>query len=96
MSNITRQQQADLAVDAYNIRTVTKEGEEGIRISGNRYKILAIHNNRSTGYHGTVYQDVRSNEIIVAHREDGTRFRRLARCLYRLDDGLQQCQLSGC
>ena len=68
MSNITRQQQADLAVDAYNIRTVTKEGEEGIRISGNRYKILAIHNNRSTGYHGTVYQDVRSNEIIVAHR----------------------------
>lgn len=67
MSNITRQQQADLAVDAYNTRTVTK-GNKKITIEGNDYKVLAAHNNRATGYHGTVYQDVRTNEIIVAHR----------------------------
>ena len=67
MSNITRQQLADLAVDAYNTRTVTK-GNKKITIEGNDYKVLAAHNNRATGYHGTVYQDVRTNEIIVAHR----------------------------
>ena len=67
MSNITRQQQANLAVDAYNTRTVTK-GNKKITIEGNDYKVLAAHNNRATGYHGTVYQDVRTNEIIVAHR----------------------------
>ena len=68
MSNITRQQQADLAADAYNTRPVTKPNDKPIFIEGNYYKVLAVHNNRSTGYQGTVYQDVRTNEIIVAHR----------------------------
>ena len=68
MSNITRQQQADLAVDAYNSRTVTKPWDKPINIGGHDYKVLAVRHNRSTGYHGTVYQDVRTNEIIVAHR----------------------------
>ena len=67
MSNISRQQQADLAVDAYNTRAITK-GNKTITIGDNEYKVLAVSHNRSTGYHGTVYQDVRSNEIIVAHR----------------------------
>lgn len=67
MSNITRQQQADLAVDAYETRKITKPGES-ITIGENDYRVLAVHNNRSTGYQGAVYQDVRSNEIIVAHR----------------------------
>lgn len=67
MSNITRQQQADLAVDAYETRKITKPGES-ITIRENDYRVLAVHNNRSTGYQGTVYQDVRTNEIIVAHR----------------------------
>lgn len=67
MSKITRQQQADLAVDAYNYQTVT-EGDNKITIGGNDYKVLAVHNNRSSGYHGTVYQDLRTKEIIVAHR----------------------------
>ena len=67
MSNITRQQQADLAVDAYETRKITKPGES-ITIGENDYRVLAVHNNRSTGYQGTVYQDVRTNEIIVAHR----------------------------
>lgn len=67
MSNITRQQQADLAVDAYETRKITKPGES-ITIGENDYRVLAVHNSRSTGYQGTVYQDVRTNEIIVAHR----------------------------
>ena len=67
MSNISRQQQADLAVDAYNTRAITK-GNKTITIGDNEYKVLAVSHNRSTGYHGTVYQDVHTNEIIVAHR----------------------------
>lgn len=66
MSNISRQQQADLAVDAYNTRTVTK-GNKTITIGNNEYKVLAVRNNPVTGYQGTVYQDVRTNEIVVAH-----------------------------
>ena len=68
MSGITKQQQADLAVDAYNSRTVTKQWEKPINIGGHDYKVLAVRNNPKTGYHGTVYQDVRTNEIVVAHR----------------------------
>ena len=68
MSKITKQQQADLATDAYNLRAVTKPNDAPISIGGNYYKILAVHNSHSTGYQGTVYQDVRTNEIIVTHR----------------------------
>ena len=57
MSGITKQQQADLAVDAYNSRTVTKQWEKPINIGGHDYKVLAVRNNPKTGYHGTVYQD---------------------------------------
>ena len=71
MSKITRQQQADLATDAYNTRTVTK-GNKKITIEGNDYKVLAVRNNPVTDYQGTVYQDVRTNEIVVAHRGTAT------------------------
>lgn len=67
MSKITRQQQADLAVDAYNTRTVTK-GNKKITIEGNDYKVLAVRNNPVTGYQGTVYQDLRTNEVVVSYR----------------------------
>ena len=43
MSNITRQQQADLAADAYNTRPVTKPNDKPIFIEGNYYKVLAVH-----------------------------------------------------
>lgn len=67
MSKITRQQHADLAVDAYITRSVTK-GNETIRIGGNEYKVAAVWNNPKTGYYGAVYQDVRTNDFIAAHR----------------------------
>ena len=37
-------------------------------IGGNYYKVLAVRNNPVTDYQGTVYQDVRTKEIVVAHR----------------------------
>ena len=37
-------------------------------IGGNHYRVLAIHKNPTTDYQGVVYQDVRTNEIVVAHR----------------------------
>lgn len=49
MSSITRQQQADLAKDAYETRMVTKPGES-ITIGGNDYKVLAVRNNPVTDY----------------------------------------------
>ncbi len=67
MSSITRQQQADLAKDAYETRMVTKPGES-ITIGGNDYKVLAVRNNPVTDYQGSVYQDLRTKEIVVAHR----------------------------
>nr|WP_314107371.1 hypothetical protein [uncultured Neisseria sp.] len=49
MSNISRQQQADLAVDAYNYQAVT-EGDNKITIGGHDYKVLAVRNNPVTDY----------------------------------------------
>ena len=37
-------------------------------IGGNHYRVLAVHKNPTTDYQGVVYQDVRTNEIVVAHR----------------------------
>ncbi len=49
MSNITKQQQADLAVDVYQTRQITKP-DETINIGGNHYKVLAVRNNPVTDY----------------------------------------------
>ena len=67
MNKLTKQQYADLAADAYENRVVTKP-DEHIAIGGNLYKVLAVHNNPKTDYQGAIYQDIRTNEIIVAHR----------------------------
>ena len=67
MSQLTKQQYADLAADAYENRVVTPPNKTLV-VGGNHYKVLAVHNNTKTDYQGAVYQDVRTNEIIVAHR----------------------------
>ncbi len=67
MAHPSHQQYADLAKDAYNDREVTREGQT-INIGGNEYKVLAVGNDPKTGYHGTVYQDLKTNDVIVAHR----------------------------
>ena len=67
MTQLSKQQYADLAADAYEDRVVTPPNKTLV-VGGNHYKVLAVHNNPKTDYQGTVYQDVRTKEIIVAHR----------------------------
>lgn len=67
MSQLSKQQHADLAKDSYENRVVTPPNKT-LLIGGNHYRVLAIHKNPTTDYQGVVYQDVRTNEIVVAHR----------------------------
>ncbi|WP_416192462.1 hypothetical protein [Neisseria sp. CCUG12390] len=60
MAYPTHQQYADLAKDAYENRQVTKYGEKGIPIGGNEYQVLAVANDRFSGYQGTVYRDLKT------------------------------------
>ena len=72
MSTPTPQQYANLADDVYNNRQVTPPNKT-IVIGEHHYKVLAVHANSKTGYHGAVYQDADTNAVIVAHR--GTEFK---------------------
>ena len=67
MSQLSKQQHADLAKDSYENRVVTPPNKT-LLIGGNHYRVLAVHKNPTTDYQGVVYQDVRTNEIVVAHR----------------------------
>lgn len=67
MTRLSKQQYADLAQDSYENRVVTPANKT-LLIGGNHYKVLAVHKNPTTDYQGIVYQDVRTNEIVVAHR----------------------------
>ena len=57
---------ASLADDCYQDRAK----QEGTRISveGRDYKVLKTSSDFVSGYQGTIYQDVKSGEIVVAHR----------------------------
>lgn len=65
MAYPTHQQYADLAKDAYENRIPSKDE---IPIGGNKYEVLAVSNDRRSGYQGTVYYDVKNHAVIVAHR----------------------------
>ena len=67
MTQLSKQQYADLAQDSYEDRVVTPPNKT-LLIGGNHYRVLAVHKNPTTDYQGAVYQDVRTNEIVVAHR----------------------------
>lgn len=79
--SMSSQDHADLAKDAYNARQKTGDMDKPVPIGRHEYRVLAHHDNPRTGYQGTIYQRVDTNEIIVAHR--GTEFDREA-----LKDGL--------
>ncbi len=79
--SMSSQDHADLAKDAYNSRKLTVSGDDPVPIGRHQYKILDHCDNPRTGYQGTIYQRVDTDEIIVAHR--GTEFDREA-----LKDGL--------
>jgi hypothetical protein len=78
--SMSSQDYADLAKDAYNSRKVS-DRDDPVPIGRHQYKVLEHHDNPRTGYQGSIYQRVETNEIIVAHR--GTEFDREA-----LKDGL--------
>jgi hypothetical protein len=68
---ITSQDYAALADDAYVDRKVGRREpgqEEKVYLNGNQYKVLEHVDDRRTGYQGTVYQRVSTNEVVVAHR----------------------------
>ena len=67
MNRLSKQQYADLAQDSYENRVVTPSNKT-LFIGGNHYRVLAVHKNPTTDYQGVVYQDVRTNEIVVTHR----------------------------
>ena len=67
MTRLSKQQYADLAQDSYENRVVTPANKT-LLIGGNHYRVLAVYKNPTTDYQGVVYQDVRTNEIVVAHR----------------------------
>ena len=64
MSRMTEKNYAELAEDAYQNR---REGAT-LTLGDNQYKILKHVSNDQNGYAGTIYQDVSSRQIIVAHR----------------------------
>lgn len=70
------QEHANLAHDAYLVRTRTPAGESGILIGGHQYRVLEHADNARTGYQGTIYQRGDTGAIVVAHR--GTEFDREA------------------
>ena len=68
---ITSQDYAALADDAYQDRAVGRREpgqEEKVYLNGQQYKVLEHVDDRRTGYQGTVYQRVNTQEIIVSHR----------------------------
>jgi hypothetical protein len=62
---------AAISDDTYKDRAVGRRApgkEEHVTLNGHEYKILEHVNNRLTGYQGTVYQRMDTNEIVVGHR----------------------------
>lgn len=70
MTKLTTKNYAELAEDAYQDR----EAGATLTLGDNKYKVLAQVQDSKTGYSGTIYQDVSSRQIVIAHRgtEPGT------------------------
>ena len=70
----TTKQYAYLAGDSYDQPSVNKDYSHDknkptfTAPDGREYWVLANASNPNTGYQGTIYQDVKTGEIIVAHR----------------------------
>lgn len=68
---IHHQQYADMSDDAYANREVgvTPPGRHRtVEMHGVKYEILEHYRNPANGYAGTIYQQVDSGDIVVAHR----------------------------
>lgn len=68
---LTSQDYAALSRDAYRDERVGRHApgqEQPVPLNGHQYRVLEHVNNRLTGYQGTIYQRVDTDEIVVAHR----------------------------
>lgn len=72
------QKYANLADDAYKDIDIDKyvKNKEDYQVQLGKYKILEHYSDEKTDYQGTIYQDINTGEIFVAHRgtasmEDG-------------------------
>ena len=85
---ISSQDYAALADDAHKDRAVGRREpgqEEKVYLNGQQYKVLEHVDDRRTGYQGTVYQRVNTQEIIVSHRPVRPPWPKMAR--HPPDDG---------
>ena len=64
MSRMSERNYAELAEDSYRDRTVGSQ----LTLGDNQYRILQHVSSERNGYAGTIYQDISSRQIIVAHR----------------------------
>lgn len=70
--SLTSQQYAGLAddsyIDMYPARVFPPGKEPPFEYEGVQFKVLEHYRSKVTGYQGTIYQHVNTDEIIVAHR----------------------------
>lgn len=64
MTKLTTKNYAELAEDAYQDR----QAGATLTLGDNKYKVLAQVQDGKTGYSGTIYQDISSRQIVIAHR----------------------------
>lgn len=70
---IPSQDYAILSNDSYQDRRVGRRDENsGEQVAGTRYEVVDHVNNKNTGYQGTIYRNMDTRELVVAHR--GTEF----------------------
>lgn len=66
--SLTTQEYANLADHAYKDIDQKDINEKKFDIGGIQYKVLAHYSDKDTDYQGTIYQQVDTGEIVVAHR----------------------------
>lgn len=65
----TPQECADLAADAYNNRGFNEMMLNiPVKIGDSKFRIIDSQSNPETGYQGRAYQNIETNQIIIAHR----------------------------
>ncbi len=59
---------AAAASDAYIDRDPTQIDKWPIKLDGQKYQVLGYRDDPATGFHATAYQNIKTNEIIIAYR----------------------------
>jgi putative lipase involved disintegration of autophagic bodies len=59
---------AAAASDAYIDRDPTQIDKWPVKLDGQKYQVFGYRDDPATGFHATVYQNIKTNEIIIAYR----------------------------